>query len=171
MTNKNPQYLLSETIVDTVAMYMILTRLITPFEKWDACKLGIIDKNGKKLKSPVSAKEREAWDILTVFVWNFKKLLQKFLGKSKFMTYVSAAFLLKDSIGPYYFQKNQERLHEELSNFTFRKQSHIYSIIKQVPPNADKITEDNFEMKMFRYQAIFEALDRENKIDENLLIG
>jgi hypothetical protein len=151
MTNRS--YILNESLTDTVAMYMVLKRLLTPFTEWDAFKMGIIDKDGKKLKDPITSKERESWDILSKFVWNFKKILSRFLGPSRMMTYLSAAYLLKDSLN-YYVNANIDKLHEKyLQDMTYEKQNLIYQLIKHInkPGTIGKITEENFEMQMFHY--------------------
>ena len=172
MKKHNGSYILSESMVDTIAVYLILQKLITPFEKWDACKLGIIDKNGKKLKQPITSKEREAWDLLTKFIWNFKRILQKFIGKSKFATYFTASILLKDSVGLFWFENNIQRLNEnELKDLTFSKQKMIYDILQLVPTNPAKISEDNFELLMYSLFPITEQLITEEKIDQKRLLG
>ena len=76
--------------------------LITPFEKQDAYKYGIIDKNGKvlrKTKELKTAKERDSYTILHRFVFNLKRLINVIPGgKSKIGTYAAAlGLLLKES--------------------------------------------------------------------------
>lgn len=135
---------------------------MTDFSDWDACKLGIIDKNGEKLKHPVSSKERESWDILTRFCWNIKKISMKFIGKSKFSQYFTAAYLLKDSFSTFYINKNKERLDESiLSDMTFTKQNFIHSIIKQLP-EAKCSNEDQLEFMIFKYITIVEKVLKDN---------
>ena len=36
-------------VIDIYLVYQFLRRLATPFEKWDAYKTGVIDKEGKIL--------------------------------------------------------------------------------------------------------------------------
>lgn len=125
-------YILSENLTGTIAVYLILKKLMLPWEEWDAYKLKIIDKDGKKIKHPATSKEREAWDMLTRLCWNIKKITTKFVGKSKFAQYFSCAYLLKDSLN-YYIELNQERLNETLlSDMTFKKQSLMNNLIKNV---------------------------------------
>lgn len=162
-------YLLTENMVNTVALYMILKKIMAPFEDWDAYKLGIIDKDGKKLKEPKNSKELAAWDLLTKFVWNFKKTIMKFVGKSKFATFLSAAYLLKDSLSLFYIQQNCKNLNESLlQDMTFAKQSVLVSLIRSLPENKEKLTEENFEFLMYLYQPkiekLIEELDLESKI-------
>jgi len=147
MKNK---YLMTETLFSSVATYMILKKLMTDFTDWDAFKLGIIDKDGKKLRHPVSSKERESWDILTRFCWNLKKTSMKFLGKSKFVQYFTAAYLLKDSINMFYYDANKNRLDETvLDTLTCEKQLAILTVLKKLP--IVECNEENLEVMMHRY--------------------
>ena len=72
--------------------------LFTPFEKTDAYKYGIIDKNGKVLrknKTLTVAKEKDSYTILHRFVFNLKRLINLIPGgKSKLGTYAAALGLL-----------------------------------------------------------------------------
>tara|TARA_Y100000004_G_scaffold62605_1_gene70141 strand:+ start:2353 stop:2940 length:588 start_codon:yes stop_codon:yes gene_type:complete len=84
--------------IDVLITYRIIKMLITPFEKQDAYKYGIIDKNGKvlrktrELKTP---KEKDSYTILHRFVFNLKRLINLIPGgKSKIGTYAAALGLL-----------------------------------------------------------------------------
>lgn len=149
-------YLLTESLVSSISVYLILRRLMSEFTDWDAFKLGIIDKDGKKLKHPVTSKEREAWDILTRFCWNLKKTIIKYVGKTKFASYFSAAWLLKDSINLFYIENNLKPLTEDLNNLTFAKQCRIHEILKSLPEINENITIDNLDEKLFKYLQIVE---------------
>jgi hypothetical protein len=88
--------------IDVLITYRIIKMLITPFEKQDAYKYGIIDKNGKvlrKTKELKTAKERDSYTILHRFVFNLKRLINVIPGgKSKIGTYAAAlGLLLKES--------------------------------------------------------------------------
>ena len=84
--------------VDLLITYRIIKLLTTPFEKQDAYRLGIIDKNGKvlrKTKELKTGKERDAYTILHRFVFNLKRLINLVPGgKSKLGTYAAALGLL-----------------------------------------------------------------------------
>lgn len=84
--------------IDLLITYRIIKLLITPFEKQEAYKYGIIDKDGKVLrknKELKSAKEKDSYTILHRFVFNLKRLLNKIPGgKSKLGTYAAALGLL-----------------------------------------------------------------------------
>ena len=68
-------------IIDALIAYRVLKLLVTPFNRTNAFKLGIIDDKGKVLiKSkdlPNSGPKREAYTLLIRFVFNLKKLLGK----------------------------------------------------------------------------------------------
>lgn len=149
MQTKN--YLLTDSLIGSVSIYMILKRLMSDFKDWDAYKLGIIDAEGNKLKTPVTSKQRESWDILTRFCWNLKKVTTKFIGKSKFASYFTAAYLLKDSFNAFYIKHNQAALNETLlEDITFAKQLALHNAMKDLPV-TEKITEENIEFYLFKY--------------------
>ena len=68
-------------IIDAVIAYRVVKLLVTPFNRTEAFKLGIIDDKGKVLiKSkdlPNSGPKREAYTLLIRFVFNLKRLLSK----------------------------------------------------------------------------------------------
>jgi hypothetical protein len=77
-----------------------LRLLTTPWEKTNAFKLGIVDKNGKKLRKPESSEEKSAYNIFHKLVYNIKRLINKIpLGKSTLASYAAALFLIKEHTG------------------------------------------------------------------------
>ena len=93
--------------VDLFVTYRFLKLLTMPFEKQDAYKLGIIDKNGHRIKKEKSTKPavelsttelKNSYTILHKLVFNIKKIFAKVPGlRSKVGTYAAALFLLKDT--------------------------------------------------------------------------
>ena len=93
--------------IDLFVTYRFLKLLTTPFEKTDAFKLGIIDKDGNRVKLPKSTKPavelattelKNAYTILHKLVFNIKKIFAKVPGlRTKVGTYAAALFLLKDT--------------------------------------------------------------------------
>ena len=81
-------------------VYQFLKKLVTPFEKTDAFKLGIIDEKGKILKRRRdldTSEEKDAYNLSDTLVWNLKKILGKIpLGKSKLASYAAALWLIKE---------------------------------------------------------------------------
>jgi hypothetical protein len=98
------------SLVDLFLVYQFIIRLITPFNQWDAYKLGIIDEKGKVLKKRSSLstpQERKAWGYFDILAGNLKKLLAKFPGgESKLVSYAAAGLLLRE-------QKNLEKMSDE----------------------------------------------------------
>ena len=97
--------------IDLFVTYRFLKILTTPFEKQEAFKLGIIDKNGNRVMPPPIAgvrqtkpatlgttAEKNAYTILHKLVFNIKKIFAKVPGlRTKVGTYAAALFLLKDT--------------------------------------------------------------------------
>ena len=93
--------------IDLFVTYRFLKLLTTPFEKQEAFKLGIIDKDGNRIKRPKStlpavtlatAEQKNAYTILHKLVFNIKKIFAKVPGlRTKVGTYAAALFLLKDT--------------------------------------------------------------------------
>jgi hypothetical protein len=97
-------------IVDLIFIYQFLKRLTTPFEKTEAFKLGIIDKNGKKIKDPQGNEEEDAYGYFDRLVFNIKKLIERVPGgKSQLASYAAALYLIREHANP-----KEEYTEEEL---------------------------------------------------------
>ena len=97
--------------IDLFVTYRFIKLLVTPFEKTEAYKLGIIDKDGNRVMPPPKAgirqtkpeplrtiEEKNAYTVLHKLVFNIKKLFQKVPGlRTRLGTYAAALFLLKDT--------------------------------------------------------------------------
>ena len=97
--------------IDLFVTYRFIKLLVTPFEKTDAYRLGIIDKDGNRvIPAPVGGvrqtkpeslktiEEKNSYTVLHKLVFNIKKLFAKVPGlRTKLGTYAAALFLLKDT--------------------------------------------------------------------------
>ena len=97
--------------IDLFVTYRFIKLLVTPFEKTEAFKLGIIDEDGNRVMPPPVAgvrqtkpeplrttAEKNAYTILHKLVFNIKKIFAKVPGlRTKLGTYAAALFLLKDT--------------------------------------------------------------------------
>jgi hypothetical protein len=97
--------------IDLFVTYRFLKLLVTPFDKTEAFKLGIIDKIGNRILPPPvngvrqtkpeplrTMDEKNAYTVLHKLVFNIKKLFEKVPGlRTKLGTYAAALFLLKDT--------------------------------------------------------------------------
>lgn len=61
--------------IDAAILLVLTKRLLTPLNKTDAYKLGLIDKKGKKIKDPVTPKEKDAFSMLNRLIIKIKRLL------------------------------------------------------------------------------------------------
>jgi len=88
------------TIVDLFLVYQFITRLVTPFNQWEAYRLGIINDQGKVLRKRATlttSEEKKAWGYFDILAANLKKLLAKFPGgDSKLVSFAAAGLLLKE---------------------------------------------------------------------------
>ena len=76
--------------------YQFVKRLSTDWKDTDAFKVGLIDKNGKKLRSPKNKEERDAYTLFDRLVFNLKRLLHKAGLKSKISNFAAAVILLRE---------------------------------------------------------------------------
>lgn len=97
--------------IDLFVTYRFIKLLVTPFDKTEAYKLGIIDAKGNRVMPPPingirqtkpeplrTEEERNAYTILHKLVFNIKKIFDKVPGlRTRLGTYAAALFLLKDT--------------------------------------------------------------------------
>ena len=100
--------------MDYYSTYRFIKTLVTPFNKTEAYKLGIIDERGnilKKMGELKTTQEKKAYGYFERMVWNIKKILAKipFMG-SAFGSVAAASFLLL---------KEEMVDHENLKELTF----------------------------------------------------
>ena len=85
--------------IDLFVTYRFVKLLTTPFEKTDAFKMGIIDKDGFRTnKILYKQAEQNAFTVLHKLVFNIKRIFAKVPGlRTRLGTYAAALFLLKDT--------------------------------------------------------------------------
>ena len=88
---------------DLYYTFRFLKILVTPWEKMDAFKHGIVDKEGNILKKASELKTSDEKSSYTMFhrlVFNIKKLLNKLpLGRTRIASYAAALYLIKEETG------------------------------------------------------------------------
>ena len=85
--------------IDLIITYRVVKMLVTPFNKFKAYDLGIIDETGKVLKKfkEVKGSDRKHYTMLHRFVFNLKRILQKVgLGSRLGSFSVALALLIKE---------------------------------------------------------------------------
>ena len=91
---------MSGTVVDLFLVYQFIKRLTTPFVTTKAYTLGLIDKNGKTLRSAKTAEEKDAFGYYDRIIFNLKRLIEKIPGgKTRIATYAAAILLLREERG------------------------------------------------------------------------
>jgi hypothetical protein len=80
-----------------------LKLLVTPWDKTEAFKLGIVDEKGKTIKKGKDLKtpqEKAAYTIFHRLVFTLKRVIQKLpFGKTLVASYASALFLIREETG------------------------------------------------------------------------
>ena len=100
---------MSTRYIDNLIALRILHMLVTPFEDTPAYQMGLVDKNGKKVRDPKTEQEKDSYDYLTKLVFNMKKIINKLPGgENKIKNLVAALYLIKES-----YRTNIEYVSEE----------------------------------------------------------
>ncbi len=85
---------------DTAYAFRFLKLFVTPFDKTEAFKQGIIDEKGKNLiriRDLGTQDQRSAYTVFHRLVFNLKKLLEKIPGgRSRLASYAAALYLIKE---------------------------------------------------------------------------
>ena len=162
--------------IDLFVTYRFLKLLTTPFEKQDAFKLGIIDKDGNRIKQPNSTRpavelatteQKNSYTILHKLVFNIKKIFAKVPGlRTKVGTYAAALFLLKDTFkesvdDPDVFEKEFMKYLKE--NGIEISDSEI-SLVPETTIQADLET----SLKVYKLLEMLEDLDDTQSVTSNI---
>lgn len=126
--------------VDLFLVYQFVKRIVTPFDKWPAYELGIIDDKGKVLikKSALDTEASKAWGYFDIMCANLKKILAKLPGgQTRLASIAASAFLFKEHNEKDY--TNAKVLEEDFIAFLSREEfSHLLGedMVSAVPANA-----------------------------------
>ena len=149
--------------IDALIAFRLVKLLVTPFNKTDAYKLGIIDEKGKvliksrdinKLPFPQRTESRKAYTMLIRFVFNLKRLLRKVGIRGPIGSATAAAIaFFKEEYGEnpeverevYKHLKEQgfefdisENYGEPLSEGTYKVKHDIYNLEGDIVINIDE---------------------------------
>jgi|TARA_B110000285_G_scaffold235060_1_gene314486 hypothetical protein len=143
--------------IDLFVTYRFLKLLVTPWNKQEAYKEGIIDKNGKNLikaRDLSTVAQRESYTLLHRLVFNCKRIMQKIpLVRTQLGTYATALFLLREKyniehlpegqITKYLFENNlvsiDNKISEEVVGFGNMLPIGEYKLKDQVTADDDEI--------------------------------
>ena len=89
-------------VVNAFTVFKFIKLMVSPFEKTDAYRYGIIDKKGnflKKSEELTSSKERRSVDMFHRLIFNLKKMIKKIPDpklQAQMKTLPTAMFLIKE---------------------------------------------------------------------------
>lgn len=130
-------------IVDLFLVYQFIKRLTTPFDQWDAYKLGIIDAEGnelKKRKDFTKVAERQAYGIYDRMILKLKRLLAKLpAGQTRLATYAAALWLIKEHQD---IESNGDMLSEEAIESKLNQYIHYTTEAYNVNKNFQMMLEE-----------------------------
>ena len=137
--------------IDLFVTYRFLKLLVTPFDKQDAFKFGIIDKDGKVLRKARSlriGKEKRAYTLLHRLVFNFKRLLSKVGLGGRLGTYSAAAIaLLKETYGQSDVYEREIYKHLKREGYKFDSISESNILDEPIVPGTYRILNDLYDIE------------------------
>jgi len=114
--------------IDALITYRVIKLLVTPFERTEAFKRGIIDKDGNvlvKFKDVKQTTDKKHYTLLHRFVWNIKRLMKKVGLGSRLGTFGAALALLIKEDSSYAQHKDVI----ESAVITYLKEENLYDEI------------------------------------------
>jgi hypothetical protein len=151
--------------IDLFVTYRFIKLLTQPFEKTDAFKLGIIDKDGNRLpKKLYTIEEKNAYTVLHKLVFNIKKLFNKVPGlRTKVGTYAAALFLLKDTFKEHV--EDPQIFEKEFMKFIKENNIELDDTI------VEEVTLDNGKLSKGIYKLTQEVISSEDEDEIEALAG
>ena len=137
--------------IDLIITYRVVKMLVTPFEKFKAFELGIIDADGKVLKKfkQVKGSEKKHYTMLHRFVFNLKRILKKVgLGSRLGSFAVALALLIKED-------KSMEQHKDNIESavITYLKEENLYDMllneVREIPEIKDEPYMTCFGMSVY----------------------
>ena len=113
--------------IDLIITYRVVKMLVTPFNKFKAFELGIIDADGKVLRKfkEVKGSERKHYTMLHRFVFNLKRILKKVgLGSRLGSFGVALALLIKEDKS---YLQHKDAI--ESAVITYLKEENLYNML------------------------------------------
>ena len=137
--------------IDLIITYRVVKMLVTPFEKFKAFELGIIDADGKVLKKfkQVKGSEKKHYTMLHRFVFNLKRILKKVgLGSRLGSFAVALALLIREDKS-----MAQHKDNIESAVITYLKEENLYDMllneVREIPEIKDEPYMTCFGMSVY----------------------
>jgi len=128
--------------IDLIITYRVVKMLVTPFNKFKAYDLGIIDEKGKVLRKfkEVKGSERRHYTMLHRFVFNLKRILQKVgLGSRLGSFAVALALLIKEDKS---MAQHKDQI--ESAVISFLKEENLYNMLLNEVREMPEIEEEPY---------------------------
>jgi DNA polymerase elongation subunit (family B) len=128
--------------IDLIITYRVVKMLVTPFNKFKAYDLGIIDEKGKSLKKmkEVKGSDRKHYTMLHRFVFNLKRILQKVgLGSRLGSFAVALALLIKEDKS---YTEHKDAI--ESAVITYLKEENLYNMLLNEVREMPEIEEEPY---------------------------
>lgn len=100
--------------ISKLQAYSFAILLSKDFKKWEAYKLGIINDKGEILRKPKTKEEKNSLDSFENLVRKLKIILLKFVPSAKYLSFIIAAYLLKEENNTHH-EIFRNRVSKELS--------------------------------------------------------
>ena len=128
--------------IDLLITYRVIKMLVTPFEKFEAFKRGIIDADGKVLQKfrKVQGTDKRHYTLLHRFVFNLKRILKKVgLGSRLGSFAVALALLIKEDK-----TMAQHKDLIESAVITYLKEENLYDMLLNEVREIPEINEEPY---------------------------
>ena len=126
--------------IDLIITYRVVKMLVTPFNKFKAYDLGIIDADGKVLRKfkTIKGSERKHYTMLHRFVFNLKRILKRVgLGSRLGSFAVALALLIKEDKS---YAQHKDNI--EAAVITYLKEENLYNMllneVREIPDIKDE---------------------------------
>ena len=113
--------------IDLIITYRVVKLLVTPFEKFKAFELGIIDNEGNVLRKfkTIKGSEKKHYTMLHRFVFNLKRILKRVgLGSRLGSFAVALALLIKEDKS---YAEHKDAI--ESAVITYLKEENLYDML------------------------------------------
>lgn len=159
---------------DLAFTFRFIRMLVLDWEDWDAYKLGIIDDNGKRIKSKkvTTDEEKSAWTPFIRLAANVKRLLSKIPGgSSKLGSFAAALFLIKENYNLTDKQLDQVMNKLDVDPIDLMVEQNEWFLLenKQLSPGVYRLKEDKILNETF--EEVVRAKDQIRIHDDSFPVG
>ena len=144
--------------IDMIITYRVIKLLVTPFEKMEAFKRGIIDKDGKVLIKfkDVPRNNKKHYTVLHRFVFNLKRIMNKVgLGSRLGSFAVALALLIREDKS---YAEHKDLIESTIIKY-LKEQNHYETLLSEEGEVPETIRQQEPYMTCFGID-VFEVDDK-----------